>query len=1136
MKYSLFIFFLLHTFIANAQVVINEICATNADLIKDEQYLNFSSWIELYNAGISPANIGGYFLSDDSNDISKWAIPSETSIPAKGYLLIWCDGKNTGLHTNFSLRTKGEKIILSTPSRQHADTLTYPNQYTNISFGRITNAAVAKVYITKPSPMGANSGTNATVVLDNPQVSLKAGRYSGTQQVTISSTQSGASIRYTVDGSEPKTTSNLYTRSISIAQTQTLKAKAYHPNFIPSGTEVKTYFINEPPFTLPVVSLSTTPSYLWDNQFGIYTDGQNGAWGNCVSSPKNWNQDWDRHASFEFFSITGEKGFDEECDIAIFGGCSRGNPQKSFALKARNKYGDNIFHRQLFKEKAIDEFGGFILRNSGNDFNVTMFRDALMQQLIREQMDIDYQSYTPAVLYLNGQYWGIQNMREKTDADYLESNYGLKKDQIDLLEGSGNAIEGSNATYTNYINQLQQIDRSTQQAYDYIDSQIDVQEFINYTVAQIYFANTDWPGNNIKYWREKSSTGKFRWLLFDTDFGFALYTGASYATHPTLDFATDTNGPGWPNPPWSTLHLRLLLDNPTFKEQFLQTFLTAIHTTFSPSRVHQFIDSLQQQIEPEIIRHRQRWGGDLAGWNWEVQRLRNFATERNNFMKQYVLDFFNISEEVNLKVEMNLSGAGEFEINSIQTKAKVNSINLAKWLPWRVSITPFEGYHFNNWDITERPSSTLNLIVAGDNWRYNDTGVFPGSNWNEIIYDDSNWSNGNAQLGYGDGDEQTILSYGADQNNKHITYYFRKKIIIDEWSDLAENLNAATILDDGARVYVNGVEVYNNNLPQGAIDNSTLALQATPTENIFQNYLINRNNFIVGENIIAVEIHQNSITSSDISFDFKLQSNVIGDEINYQSTEKYLSGITSGNIQLVASFEKLPEISGVVINELSANKSLVDEKGERSDWIELYNTTAQDIDLNGLYFTDALQNPTKHKIGGTTADPIILKAQDYLVFFADEDTKDGPLHLNFKISAEGEELGLFQMIGENPKLIDQYEFGYQPEGFSFSRIPNGVGEFFLTKTLTPRTENILTEGSVTPILFPNPAINTFQIISIVPVVKVILMDPIGRHVRTFENQITNQKLSLNGLRDGIFLARITTEDGIVTTVKLIKNN
>lgn len=1118
-------------------MVINEICATNADINRDTQFGNFSPWIELFNTSASPTNIGGYFISNDINNKAKWTIPSGTTIPAKGYLLIWCDEKNTGLHTNFSLRTKGEKILLSTATQQHVDTLTFPNQYTNISYGRITNGATTRTYMIMPTPMAANSGTSVSVQLDNPDFNLKAGRYTGTQQVTLTHAQSGAILRYTLDGSEPKPTSSVYTGAIAISKTQTLKAKAFHSNFIPSKTEVKTYFINEPVFTLPVVSLSTTPTYLWDNQFGIYTDGQNGIWGNCVSSPKNWNQDWDRHASFELFSITGEKDFDEECDIGIFGGCSRGQAQKSFKVKARNKYSDNVFKRKLFAEKTNDEYGGFILRNSGNDFNVTMFRDALMQQLIRDQMDIDYQAYQPAVLYLNGQYWGIQNLREKIDADFIESNYGFKKEEIDLLEGNGSVIEGSNATYNNYLNQLQQMDRSTQEAFNFIDSQIDVQEFINYNVAQIYFANTDWPGNNIKYWREKSPTGKFRWLLFDTDFGFALYNGASYATHPTLDFATDPTKTEWPNPAWSTLHLRLLLQNPMFKDRFVQTFMTAIHTTFSPTRVNQFIDQLRQQIAPEINRHKQRWGGDLSGWNWEVQRLRAFATERNNFMKQYVPDFFAVSEQVTLTVEMNVPGAAVFDINTIHTKAQVNSMEIVKDLPWSVNLLPFEGYTFINWDITERESLSQTLVETGSEWKYYDLGNLPSATWTDNAYDDTSWQNGAAQLGYGEGDEQTVINFGGDPNNKFSTYYFRKKITIDNLNSLADNLHAAILIDDGARVYVNGVQVYNYNLPSGTIDYTTFALQAIPTENVFQPFLISKNNFIVGENTIAVEIHQNSVTSSDVSFDFKLQSNVIGDEVNYQSTETSLNGIASGAIHLVANFEKIPEITGVVINELSANPSLPDEKGEFSDWVELFNTTNQDINLNGLYLSDKLNNPLKHKIGGTSETPIIVKALDYIVFYADEDTNDGPLHLNFKLSKEGEEIGLFQLIGETPKIIDTHEFDYQPEGYSWSRIPNATGDFSLTRTLTPVSENILNiNESGTLIIHPNPATNTFQINSIVPVVKVVLYDPIGRQIQTFNTPITDQELSLAGIRDGLLMVKITTEDGVTTTVKLVKNN
>ena len=168
-------------------------------------------------------------------------------------------------------------------------------------------------------------------------------------------------------------------------------------------------------------------------------------------------------------------------------------------------YGDNIIRNQFFESKKVNEFGGFILRNSGNDFNVTMFRDALMQTLPVGQMDIDYMAYQPTAFYLNGQYWGIQNLREKIDGDYIESNYGYKKDEIDLLETWENAIEGTPDSWWNYRYALQAMDRTTPQAFTFIDQNIDVDEYINYLVTEIYYANTDWPGNNIKVLEAKSS-------------------------------------------------------------------------------------------------------------------------------------------------------------------------------------------------------------------------------------------------------------------------------------------------------------------------------------------------------------------------------------------------------------------------------------------------------------------------------------------------------------------------------------------------------------------------------------------------------------------------------------------------------
>ena len=314
--------------VVRAQITINEICPSNVDVKYDPQFFNFSPWVELYNGGNASVNIGGYFLSDNSAEKTRWTIPSGTSIPAKGYLLIWCDNKNSGLHTNFSLDSDGEEIILSTPASVTVDQKVFPVQLTNIAYGRIANGGPTWGYLIVPTPGAANNPATATQALEKPNFSIKAGRYASARQISLSHPSTGVEIRYTTNGSEPTSTSQLYTAPIPVNQTGSVKARAFLSGYLPSPTETHSYFINEHATTLPSISITTQPEYLWDNMIGIYTNGTNGIAGNCQALPMNWNQDWERHAVFEYFDAAGSSVINQEVDIRIGGACSRNQASK----------------------------------------------------------------------------------------------------------------------------------------------------------------------------------------------------------------------------------------------------------------------------------------------------------------------------------------------------------------------------------------------------------------------------------------------------------------------------------------------------------------------------------------------------------------------------------------------------------------------------------------------------------------------------------------------------------------------------------------------------------------------------------------------------------------------------------------
>ena len=1119
MKTVLLSFLLLVSLFAHGQVVINEICAANGDVILEPTSGNFLPWLELYNPTSSAKDVSWFMLTDDPAQPNKWSIPENTIIPAKGHLIIWCDGGWLGYHAGFSLSAKGETIVLSTNAGVELDRISYPEQYTNTSYGRTTDGASTWKYSVTPSPAANNSGSLEGTRLPSPTFSKSSGRYAGSVTVALSHTNSGADIRYTTNGSEPTSGSLKYNSSITLTSTKVIKAKAFHADFPPSETVTATYLVSEHASTLPVVSISTNPNYLWDNTIGIYTDGTNGIPGNCNGNNMNWNQDWDRHAVFEYLSPAGSTLASQHVDIRIGGACSRNFPQKSFVIQAKRKYGDNDIDYPFFSTKPdIDKFGGLFLRNAGNDFNTAMFRDDFFQSLGIGQMDLDYMANQPTVFYLNGEYWGIQNLREKIDGDFIESNYGIDKSDVDLLETYENAIEGDNNAWVTYKTTLATLNPTDPATFDFIDTHIDVQEYINYLVTEIYVANTDWPGNNVKFWRQRSTNGKFRWILWDLDFGFGLY-GTPY-DHPTLNFATEANGPGWPNPAWSTEHIRLVLSNPEFRNRFIAAFATAMSTTFHPDRINAKLDEFKARIQEEVPYHKQRWGGTIYDWQYELQRLRDFSTQRYTFMQTHVATFFAINP-LNFSVATDPANSGSITLNGVTTPAITDAL-FYNAIPYRVKANANVGFKFTGWTVTTRSNETISLVSPGSAWKYFDQGTLPSATWTLPSYNDVAWSQGNAQLGYSpdEFDEATVVSYGPDANNKYITTYFRRSFDLTDTVGLS-GIAASALFDDGIVVYLNGAEVYRNNMPDGAINNGTLALTAI-AENVYYSFTIPKGILKVGSNTWAIEVHQANATSSDISFEFQAAVSRNGNVESYSLSQEEVYDTAYSDVAMVAHFEEIQPIDGLVLNEISASKSFAkDNAGEAEDWIELYNSSSNVIDISGLMLTDELTRKAKHVVNRET--PWLLQPGQYQLFWADGQLEQGANHLPFKLSSEGEHIGIYHAAGYDTTAIAEIDFGFMPEGYSFARLPNATGPFTMTNTLTPGAINIEGESFW---IFPNPTSQSVNIDVREENTSVLIFDSMGRNVSSFTvdaNQIA--PLDIRHLTDGIYLVKLITASG-----------
>ena len=653
-------------------LVLNEFLSSNVNGLVDTEYGESNDWIEIYNSTDSLIDLSNYFLTDNSADSTFWQFPINTKIDSGEYLLVWADGKDTGLHTNFKLDSAGEQIFIFDQNRVVVDSVIYEKQRTDVSFGRQRDSIANWVYFAEPSPKAENDSTGnfKNIQSDPPGFSEEGGVYSLAINLELLGNENSR-IFYTLDGSIPYISSGIeYTGPIEIDSSLVLRAILIEEGLLPSKIITHSYLINQNS-TLPILSISTDPKNLWDDEIGIHAIGTNGLsfWG----VKANYWQDWERPIVLEFCEDDKSLAFKMNAGIAI-NGARRNLLQKSLRVFARKKYGTELINYKIFPEKEIRQFSSIVLRNGGYpEFRSTLLRDGFMQTIISNNMDVETQAYRPCILYINGKYWGIFNIREKQNEDYLKENNGIDPDNIDILENNKTVIEGDKNHYQNMIDFLESNDLSIQENYDSVQQWMDIPNYIDYQIAQIYFSNLDWPGNNIKYWRPKSKDGKWRWMFFDVDAGFGLWSNYDYNS---IELATAENSQAWNNPPWSTFLLRNLLKNNEFADQFLQKFTAHLNFTFDSDIVIETLDKFITNIEGEFPKHIDRWATDCSPdnpetkdgclfnniniWYQNLDVMKTFAIERPKYTFDYLGKYFSIYKT--FKVDLSIINHQNFSL------------------------------------------------------------------------------------------------------------------------------------------------------------------------------------------------------------------------------------------------------------------------------------------------------------------------------------------------------------------------------------------------------------------------------------------------------------------------------------------
>ncbi len=705
MRFLISLVFIICLSTSFSQVVINEYSCSNIAGPTDAFGQN-EDWVELFNTSAAPVNLTGYFLSDKSTNLGKWAVPSGT-IPGNGFLMVFCSGRNTvsgnELHPNFKLtQTKNEWIILSDASLAVQDSIKIVHlTKNNHSVGRQTNGASTWKLFLNPTPNATNTGA-INFYTTTPVFSVNPGFYPGSQSVTITCPDAGSTIRYTLNGSEPTTTSTLYSGPINIPTTKVLRAKAFSANE-PSFTKSGTYFINVD-HTIPVLSVAG----FGNNSVQTLLDG------NSSITPQGFFEMYETDNSFV---DAGEGEFNKH------GNDSWSYNQRGFDFIMKDQFGYNdAIDHQIFPEKSRSSFQRLIIKAGASDNypfenGATHIRDAFVHTLSQKaDLKLDERTWKPCVVYLNGVYWGVYEIREKADdSDFTEYYDNQDKYNLEYLKtwgatweefGAPNALNDWNSLKSYIL--TNNMGNATN--FTYVDSLLNWESLVDYFCINSYTVCQDWLNWNTAWWRGMDPAGqhkKWRYTLWDMDatFGHYInYTGipdASANADPcNVEALPDPGGQG------HTLILQKLInENPVVNQYYITRYADLLNTHFSCQYLNFLLDSMITQIAPEMPGHVARWGGSMAEWQTNVQDLHDFINTRCVSLNQGLTNCYNLNGPYNVSFDVTPALSGEIKVNSIWAPSYPWTASYFGGIATNLVARPKLGYVFDHWEYTVGPTA-----------------------------------------------------------------------------------------------------------------------------------------------------------------------------------------------------------------------------------------------------------------------------------------------------------------------------------------------------------------------------------------------------------------------------------------------
>jgi CotH kinase protein/Chitobiase/beta-hexosaminidase C-terminal domain len=553
----------------------------------------------------------------------------------------------------------------------------------------------------------------AAQTLPRPLYSHQAGFYNQVVLLELQTLAPNSIIRYTTDGDSVTEQSKVYDGPIHVTQTMVVRACLYPAQGGLPGPMVTNTYIMFDPTRLPVVSLSVVPRHFWSNDEGIYMFGTFGS--DCDYYPypcANFWKGWEKPLYVEMFDSDRQRVIAQHASVEITGGWSKANPKKGMLIGLdHDAYGDGTVHNlPIFEDKPhVTSWKKLHLRPGGNGATPYYHQDAWLQRAAQTTHN-DYMAYRPVHVLLNGEYWGIYELRERQDQHFVRYNHGVDDDFVDVIRFPSSdyfdqqPYEAQAGTMTEWLQTVDAVMGTPVQSaqfYERMEQEFDLDNYIDYFAYQTWVANNDWLGpwrNNLRIWRPQTPNGRWRYMLWDLDASAGEQWDPN--TYPpcinSIRWARDPDPVPWAQNAHSDLFNRFL-QNRQCAVRFANRYADLLNTTLRVDSMSRYLTDIKAELRPEIQRTFDKWGGDMQRWEGRQNNSERWLANRMGCIRQLIVNECQLNKQVRLSVASYPEGVGHIRVNSTGPWEHAWSGIYFDGAPLSISVTPQAGWEFVGW-------------------------------------------------------------------------------------------------------------------------------------------------------------------------------------------------------------------------------------------------------------------------------------------------------------------------------------------------------------------------------------------------------------------------------------------------------